>query len=170
MARVIYSKDNTQVMAVLPNGKEIRWIKDEGIIEQGVAEGEIEENLDANQKRAGQLGPTEKVKNNNIGKLVGESVNEGEVIQFPKRDAKPEQKKPQQPKTNNVKAISKDRPARISHNTVQGPAHSIWEDEITEEMIAKRLSDELALFKKGQRKDSELSKKPRDREIQKKAK
>jgi hypothetical protein len=39
MARVIYSKDNTQVMAVLPNGKEIRWIKDEGIIEQDVAEG-----------------------------------------------------------------------------------------------------------------------------------
>jgi hypothetical protein len=34
--------------------------------EQGVAE-----DLDANQKRVGQLGPTEKVKNNNIGKLVG---------------------------------------------------------------------------------------------------
>jgi len=33
---------------------------------QGVAE-----DLDANQKRVGQLGPTEKVKNNNIGKLVG---------------------------------------------------------------------------------------------------
>lgn len=32
---------------------------------------EVEEGLDANQKRAGQLGPTEKVKNNNIGKLVG---------------------------------------------------------------------------------------------------
>jgi hypothetical protein len=32
---------------------------------------EVEEDLDANQKRAGQLGPTEKVKNNNIGKLVG---------------------------------------------------------------------------------------------------
>jgi hypothetical protein len=31
----------------------------------------VEEDLDANQKRAGQLGPTEKVKNNNIGKLVG---------------------------------------------------------------------------------------------------
>lgn len=31
----------------------------------------IEEDLDANQKRVGQLGPTEKVKNNNIGKLVG---------------------------------------------------------------------------------------------------
>jgi hypothetical protein len=31
----------------------------------------VEEGLDANQKRAGQLGPTEKVKNNNIGKLVG---------------------------------------------------------------------------------------------------
>jgi hypothetical protein len=29
------------------------------------------EDLDANQKRVGQLGPTEPVKNNNIGKLVG---------------------------------------------------------------------------------------------------
>jgi len=36
--------------------------------EEGVAE-----DLDANQKRVGQLGPTEKVKNNNIGKLVGAS-------------------------------------------------------------------------------------------------
>jgi hypothetical protein len=33
----------------------------------------VSENLDANQKRVGQLGPTEKVKNNNIGKLVGAS-------------------------------------------------------------------------------------------------
>ena len=32
---------------------------------------EVDEGLDANQKRVGQLGPTEKVKNNNIGKLVG---------------------------------------------------------------------------------------------------
>jgi hypothetical protein len=38
--------------------------------EQGVAE-----DLDANQKRVGQLGPTEKVKNNNIGKLVGANEN-----------------------------------------------------------------------------------------------
>jgi len=35
----------------------------------------LSEGLDSNQKRAGQLGPTEKVKNNNIGKLVG--TNEG---------------------------------------------------------------------------------------------
>jgi len=43
---------------------------------QGVAE-----DLDANQKRVGQLGPTENVKNNNIGKLVGanESVNLSEM-------------------------------------------------------------------------------------------
>lgn len=34
-------------------------------------EKKVEENLDADQKRVGQLGPTEKVKNNNIGKLVG---------------------------------------------------------------------------------------------------
>lgn len=38
---------------------------------QAVAEEEVDEGLDANQKRVGQLGPTEKVKNNNIGKLVG---------------------------------------------------------------------------------------------------
>lgn len=31
----------------------------------------VAEDLDADQKRVGQLGPTEKVKNNNIGKLVG---------------------------------------------------------------------------------------------------
>jgi hypothetical protein len=36
----------------------------------------LDEDLDADQKRVGQLGPTEKVKNNNIGKLVGnESVD-----------------------------------------------------------------------------------------------
>ena len=39
---------------------------------QGVAEGE---GLDADQKRVGQLGPTSKVKNNNIGKLVGANEN-----------------------------------------------------------------------------------------------
>ena len=39
-------------------------------IDEGLAE-----DLDANQKRAGQLGPTEKVKNNNIGKLVGANEN-----------------------------------------------------------------------------------------------
>lgn len=42
-----------------------------GMAPQAVAEEEVEEGLDANQKRVGQLGPTEKVKNNNIGKLVG---------------------------------------------------------------------------------------------------
>ena len=40
-------------------------------INRALAEEEVEEGLDANQKRVGQLGPTEKVKNNNIGKLVG---------------------------------------------------------------------------------------------------
>ena len=35
----------------------------------------MSEGLDANQKRVGQLGPTEKVKNNNIGKLVGANEN-----------------------------------------------------------------------------------------------
>lgn len=38
-------------------------------------EEEVAEDLDANQKRVGQLGPTEKVKNNNIGKLVGANEN-----------------------------------------------------------------------------------------------
>jgi hypothetical protein len=37
---------------------------------QGMAEG-----LDTNQKRVGQLGPTSRVKNNNIGKLVGANEN-----------------------------------------------------------------------------------------------
>jgi hypothetical protein len=36
---------------------------------------DVDEGLDANQKRVGQLGPTEKVKNNNIGKLVGANEN-----------------------------------------------------------------------------------------------
>jgi len=35
----------------------------------------LSEGLDANQKRVGQLGPTEQVKNNNIGKLVGANEN-----------------------------------------------------------------------------------------------
>ena len=47
------------------------WVKQ---VEQALG-GSLEEDLDANQKRVGQLGPTEKVKNNNIGKLVG--ANEG---------------------------------------------------------------------------------------------
>jgi len=38
-------------------------------------EKDVSEDLDANQKRVGQLGPTEKVKNNNIGKLVGTNEN-----------------------------------------------------------------------------------------------
>jgi hypothetical protein len=41
-----------------------------GMLGQGVAE-----DLDADQKRVGQLGPTSKVKNNNIGKLVGANEN-----------------------------------------------------------------------------------------------
>lgn len=42
---------------------------------------DVVEDLDSNQKRVGQLGPTEKVKNNNIGKLVGanESVELNEM-------------------------------------------------------------------------------------------
>ena len=44
-------------------------------LEQRQKEKEVDEGLDANQKRVGQLGPTEKVKNNNIGKLVGANEN-----------------------------------------------------------------------------------------------
>jgi len=41
----------------------------------------VEEDLGPEQKRVGQLGPTEKVKNNNIGKLVGanESADHDEL-------------------------------------------------------------------------------------------
>lgn len=45
-------------------GPKLRRVKNE-------PDEELDEDLDANQKRAGQLGPTSKVKNNNIGKLVG---------------------------------------------------------------------------------------------------
>ena len=42
---------------------------------------EISEDLGPEQKRVGQLGPTEKVRNNNIGKLVGanESIDTDEL-------------------------------------------------------------------------------------------
>jgi hypothetical protein len=45
--------------------------------EQGVEEG-----LDADQKAVGQLGPTEKVKNNNIGKLVGEADELASILRL----------------------------------------------------------------------------------------
>ena len=44
----------------------------------------VEEDLDANQKRAGQLGPTEKVKNNNQGKLVGASESVDPLLRIKK--------------------------------------------------------------------------------------
>jgi hypothetical protein len=43
-----------------------------------------EEGLDSDQKAAGQLGPTEKVKNNNIGKLVGANENLDPLIRMRK--------------------------------------------------------------------------------------
>jgi hypothetical protein len=43
--------------------------------EQSKSQQGMAEDLDANQNRVGQLGPTEKVKNNNIGKLVGANEN-----------------------------------------------------------------------------------------------
>ena len=45
--------------------------KDAGKMLNKAFKGELEEDLGPEQKRVGQLGPTEKVKNNNIGKLVG---------------------------------------------------------------------------------------------------
>jgi hypothetical protein len=42
----------------------------------------VEEGLDADQKAAGQLGPTEKVKNNNIGKLVGEADELASILRL----------------------------------------------------------------------------------------
>jgi hypothetical protein len=42
--------------------------------------------------------------------------------------------------------------------------------EVTEEMIAKRLSKELNLFKQGQKSDKELSTKPKDKAVHKKVK
>jgi hypothetical protein len=52
------------------------------------------------------------------GKKQG--VAEGEVIPFPKREVKPQNKKPAA-KKDNVKAISKDRYAKTGPNTMQGP-------------------------------------------------
>jgi hypothetical protein len=64
----VYTKDGNSFFPSVVNAKIVghKWDDPEN----------FEEGLDANQKRAGQLGPTEKVKNNNIGKLVGnESVD-----------------------------------------------------------------------------------------------
>jgi len=47
--------------------------KTDAMVAAGIKEVDMSENLDADQIRVNQLGPTEKVKNNNIGKLVGES-------------------------------------------------------------------------------------------------
>ena len=61
--------------------------------------------------------------------FIQERVSEGEVIQFPKREVKPQEKKPEA-KKDNVKAISKDRYAKTAHNTMQGPnIASIYESE-----------------------------------------
>lgn len=45
----------------------------------------VSEDLDSNQKSAGQLGPTEKVKNDNIGKLVGANESADPVLTDIKR-------------------------------------------------------------------------------------
>jgi hypothetical protein len=59
-------------------------------------------------------------------------LDEGTVIAFPKRKKLPQAAKPDptEPKTNNVKAISKDRYAKTGPRTMQGPTmHSVYEDE-----------------------------------------
>jgi hypothetical protein len=43
--------------------------------------------------------------------------------------------------------------------------HKVDESELSEEMIAQRLKRDLDVFKKGQKKDTELSKKPADKDI-----
>lgn len=53
-------------------------------IKADIGHEEVDEGLDKNQKRVGQLGPTEKVKNNNIGKLVGASESVDPLLKIKK--------------------------------------------------------------------------------------
>jgi len=58
------------------------------------------------------------------------NLDEGTVIAFPKRKKLPQAAKsgPTEPKTNNVKVISKDRYAKTGPRTMQGPTmHSVYE-------------------------------------------
>jgi hypothetical protein len=69
---------NTIFQAKVPLDQVVQTLRDNGFgnirldpqysAEMGI---QLEEDLGPEQKRVGQLGPTEKVKNNNIGKLVG---------------------------------------------------------------------------------------------------
>ncbi len=71
---------NTIFQAKVPLDQVVQTLRDNGFgnirldpqysAEMGI---QLEEDLGPEQKRVGQLGPTEKVKNNNIGKLVGAS-------------------------------------------------------------------------------------------------
>lgn len=71
---------NTVFQAKVPLDQVVQTLRDNGFgdikldpqysMEMGI---QLEEDLGPEQKRVGQLGPTEKVKNNNIGKLVGAS-------------------------------------------------------------------------------------------------
>ncbi len=71
---------NTIFQAKVPLDQVVQTLRDNGFgnirldpqysAEMGIT---LEEDLGPEQKRVGQLGPTEKVKNNNIGKLVGAS-------------------------------------------------------------------------------------------------
>jgi len=60
----------------------------------------------------------------------------------------------------------KTTPAVVNHIKTK----KVSEGEVTEEMIAKRLSKELNLFKQGQKSDKELSTKPKDKAVHKKVK
>ena len=76
------------------------------------------------------------------------SLREGEVIPFPKRDVKPQEKKPDtKAKKNNVKAISKDRYAKTGPSTMQGPTMaSIYEDDMFAPSKAQKISQGLRKF------------------------
>ena len=50
------------------------------LVKQVMAQPGLAEGLDSDQKEAGQLGPTEKVKNNNIGKLAGANESTAPVL------------------------------------------------------------------------------------------
>jgi hypothetical protein len=64
-----HKKSNT--WAATDGEGSIKIFNNEKSAKRWAAKNPVDEGLDANQKRVGQLGPTEKVKNNNIGKLVG---------------------------------------------------------------------------------------------------
>lgn len=70
VGKAIVGKDDDELLRDLKKRAGVRN-PENGKPSMAQSDVEVSEDLDANQKRVGQLGPTEKVKNNNIGKLVG---------------------------------------------------------------------------------------------------